>query len=257
MRLVTASNSLLSQSNMQIPFDLLLKLAIFGAILILTWIATKIVGSLISKAVSKLSENVARQAQRLTTGIIWLIGILVGLDQLGLDLAILVLIVSISGLIVIIALRDILSNIASHEVISTYNPFKIGDWIQVGTYFGRVVDIDWMNTTLVTLDNEILHIPNSKITKSTVINRTTPEGIRISIPLTIDRKLEFSDVEKVLLEIGKELGDELTPNSKLEVRITSISGESIKIELLLMINNPAKRKIIISEVLKKANDKFY
>ena len=256
MRVITVALWSLSQINLQLLFDFLLKLAIFGAVLVLTWIATKIIGSLISKAVNKLSKNVARQTRRLTTGIIWFIGILIGLDLLGLNLTILILIISIGGLMVIIAIRDILLNVASHEIISTYTPFKIGDWIQVDAYFGRVVDIDWINTTLITLDNEIVYIPNSKITKSTIINRTTPEGTRISVPLKIESKLDFSSVEKALLELGKELADELAPNSKPEVRITSISGEYVLIEFLLMINNPAKRKIIISEILKKVKDKL-
>ena len=240
------------QTNMQIPSDLLLKMATLGLILVATWIVSKMLGSFVSKAAGKLSPNVARQARRILTWLVWLVGILIGLDQLGLELTVLLVILTLGGMILLIALRDTLSNAASREVITTYNLFKIGDWIQVDKCFGRVVDITWMDTILMTLDNEMVHIPNSKITKSMVINRTAPGETRISIQLTVDDTLDLSDVEKILLEIGTELDEELAPDSKPEVRVTNIDNRSIKLALLLKINNPAKSRLIASEVRKRA-----
>lgn len=245
-----------SQVGVQVPTELLVKLATVIVILIATWLFSKIFGTFIFKAVAKLSQNVARSAKRIISWLIWLFGILIVLDQLGLELSILLVMIALGGIIVIIALRDILSNVASHEVITTYSPFKIGDWIQVDKYFGRVVDITWIDTVLITLDNEVVHVPNSKITRNIVVNRTTPGGIRISIPLTIDRALELSDVEKALLEIGIELGKELVPDSNPEIRVTDIDDHTIKLELLLRINNPAKGRLIASEVRKRAKERL-
>jgi len=246
----------LSQIVVQFPLELLVKLATVIVILIATWIVSKILGTFVFKAVGKLNQNVARSAKRIVSWLIWLFGILIVLDQLGLELSILLVIIALGGIIATIALRDILSNVASHEVITTYSPFKIGDWIQVDKYFGRVVDITWMDTVLITLDNEIVHVPNSKITGNIVVNRTAPGGIRISIPFTIDKVLDLSDVEKVLLEIGTELGKELVPDSSPEVRVTSIGNRSIKLALLLRINNPAKGRLIASEVRERAKERI-
>jgi len=240
----------------QIPYELLLKLAIVGVILIATLIVSRILGSFVSKAVGKLSPNATRQARRIVTWLVWLIGILIGLDQLGLELTMLLVILTLGGIILVIALRDILPNAASREIITTYNLFKIGDWIQVGKCFGRVVDITWMVTILMTLDNERVHIPNSKITKSIVINRTAPGETRISVPLTVDDTLDLSEIEKILLEIGTELSEELAPDSKPEVRVTNVNNCSIKLALLLKINNPAKGKLIASEVRKRAKKRL-
>jgi len=252
MSQITSWISLFYQIDIEILYEFLLKLATVGVILIVTWIVSRILGSFISKTVGKISLNVGRQARRIVSWLVWLIGILIGLDQLGLELTTLLVILILGGLILIIALRDTLLNVASYEFINTYSPFKIGDWIQVGKYFGRVVDITWMNTTLMTPDNEMVHIPNSKITKNIVINRTAPGETRISIPLTIDDTLDFSEVEKIMLEIGTELREELAPDSKPEVRVTNINNHAIKLMLLLKINNPAKSEFIASEVRKRA-----
>ncbi len=213
---------------------------------------SRIFGSLIFKAVAKLSLQVARQSRRIVTWLLWLIGVLVALDQLGLDLTILLVIVALVGVLAIIALRDILSSVASHEAITTYNPFKIGDWIQVDRVFGRVVDLTWINTVLMTPDNEMVYVPNSKIIKSIVVNKTIPGGTRISVPFEVNRTMDLSKVEKILLEIGSELHEELAPESKPEVRVTHISDSLIRLVLLLKINNPAKGKLVASDVRKMA-----
>ncbi|MGQ9551525.1 MAG: mechanosensitive ion channel family protein [Candidatus Bathycorpusculaceae bacterium] len=240
------------QVNAQALYEILLKLATIGVILTATWIFSRILGSLVSKAVGKFSPNVTQQAKRIVTWLVWLTGILISLDQLGLELTVILAILTIGGIMLVISIRDILSNVASREVITTYTPFKIGDWIQVGTYVGRVVDITLMDTILMTPDNEIVYIPNSKITKSIIINRTSPGETRISVPLIIDKGLDLSEVEKNLLEIGTELREELASDSKPEVRVTKVEDHAVEVALLLRINNPAKGNFIASEVRKRA-----
>jgi hypothetical protein len=55
-----------------------------------------------------------------------------------------------------------------------------------------------------------------------------------------------------LLEIGTELEEELASDSKPEVRVTNVDNHAVKVALLLRINNPAKGKLIASEVRKRA-----
>ena len=256
MRRTKLLTSVVSQISVQIPWGPLQKLATLVIILTATWIISRILGGVVSKALGKRTQVVGRQTRRIMKWLIWSIGILTGLDQLGLDLTILLAIAILAGISIVIALRDMLLDVTSHEVIATYNPFNIGDWIQVDRSFGRVVDITWMSTILMTPDNEMVYIPNSKITKSIVINRTSPGGIRIRVPITVDEALDLSEAEKTLLEIGTELSEELVPDSKPEVRVTNVNNHSTKIVLLLKINNPAKARLIASEVRKKAKKRL-
>ncbi|MEM2087957.1 MAG: mechanosensitive ion channel [Thermoproteota archaeon] len=227
-----------------------------SVILIATWIVSKIIGGFSSKALSKLSPKVAQQVKSAVTWLIWLIGLLICLDQLGLELTIVLTILILGGILLIVALRDILLNIVSHEAITIYNPFKIGDWVQVDKYFGRIADINWMNTVLITLDNEIVHIPNSRIVKNMVVNGTASGETRIHVPLTVEDTMNLGEVEKILIDIGNELKEELAPDFNPEVRVIAISNHSIKLELLLRITNPAKSRLIASEVQKRAKMKL-
>lgn len=71
-----------------------------------------------------------------------------------------------------------------------------------------------MNTVLVTLDNEVIHVPNSKIVRSTVVNRMTPGVTRMHVKLTVDDTIDLLEVEKILLDIGNNLKEELAPDSE-------------------------------------------
>ena len=248
--------SFFQQINIHIPIELIQKLAILGVILAITWLTSKIIGKIMFKTTSRFNQNLAQETRRITTWLIWLIGIFIGLDQLGLDLTLLLMILSLGGLMFLIAFRDILSNIASREVIMTYTPFKIGDWISIGKIFGRVEEITWMYTSLTNTDNEIVHVPNSKIIRNVVKNETSPGGIRISVPIIVDRDLDLFIVERKLLDIGDELSEELPQDSKPEVRVINTTEHSVKLVLLLKIINPAKRNYIFSEVQKKAKQKL-
>ncbi|MBO3754255.1 MAG: mechanosensitive ion channel family protein [Candidatus Brockarchaeota archaeon] len=243
--------SLFFQLDVSFIYDFLVKMALAGSVLLVTLIVSKILGSISSKAVSRLGEQVAHQVKRAVSWVTWLIGILVCLDQLGLELTILLIVILLGGVMLIAAVRDILLNIAAREALAIYSPFKIGDWVQIDEYFGRVIDINLMNTVLVTLDNEVVNIPNSRIVKDIFVNRTNPGGIRIHIPLTLENTIDFSRFEDVLKDIGNELKDEFTPDSKPEFRVVKLDGQALQLEILLRINNPAKSRFIASEVLKR------
>ena len=245
------------QIALPVSMDLLLKIAIVGLILLATWIISIILKSLVSKAKGKLSPSMSRQIRRLVTWITWFVGILIALSQIGLDLTILLTLVALSAIVLAIALRHVLSNLVSYGVIKSYEPFKLGDWVQAGKFFGRVVDITWEDTVLMTPDNETVYVPNTKITQNIIINKTTPGGTRIAISIVISNALDISEVEKTLLDISSEVKEELIPEFVPEVRVTNLNTQSVRLALLLRINNPAKGKLIASRVRKRAKEKLY
>jgi small conductance mechanosensitive channel len=244
------------QIALPVSMEILLKIAIVGIIFLSTWIISIILRSLVSKAKGKLSQSMSRQIRRLVPWITWSVGILIALSQVGLDLTILLTLVALGAIVLAIALRHVLSNLVSYGVIKTYEPFKLGDWVQVGKFFGRVVDITWADTVLMTPDNETVYVPNSKITQNIIVNKTTPGGTRIAISIVISRALDLSEVEKALLDIGSELKEELIPEFVPEVRVTNLSAQSVRLALLLRINNPAKGRLIASRVRKRAKERL-
>lgn len=227
------------------------RLAVVAAIVAITWLATKIIGSIVSKALGLVSPKMALEVRRVTSVMIWMVGVIAALDQLGLNVALLLMILAMLGLVVITAFRDIFPNMASYDLMATYNLFKIGDWIGVEEHFGRVVNITWMNTVLLTRDNEMIYVPNSKIIMSNLVNRTVQGGIRVSVPFILNRSMDLPDVERIMLKVGAEMDEVLMPDSKPEIRVTNVNERSMEVELLLRISNPAREEYISSEVRKR------
>ena len=244
------------QIALPVSMEILLKIAIVGIIFLSTWIISIILRSLVSKSKGNLSPSMSRQTRRIVTWITWFVGILIALSQVVLDLTILLISIVLGAIVLAISLRHVLSNLVSYEVIKSYEPFKLGDWVQVGKFFGRVVDITWADTVLMTPDNETVYVPNSKITQNIIVNKTTPGGTRIAISIVISRALDLSEVEKALLDIGSELKEELIPEFVPEVRVTNLGAQSVRLALLLRINNPAKGRLIASRVRKRAKERL-
>src|SRR4029077_2407225 len=95
---------------------------------------------------------------------------------------VLLLIIFLGGIAIIVAYRHILTDMAASQFISTYQPFKVGEWIEVQDYYGRVIERNLIQTKILTPDNEIVIIPNSTLLKRSVINRTRSGALRVQIP---------------------------------------------------------------------------
>jgi len=166
---------------------------------------------------------------------------------------VLLLILFLGGVAIIVAYRNILTDMAASQFISTYQSFKVGEWIAVQDYYGRVIERNLIQTKILTSDNEIVIVPNSTLLKRSVVNRSRSGGLRVQIPVTVDSKFDLKNVEKNLLEIGEEMKTDLVPDAPPQVRVTQVTSQQAHLVLLLRITNPAKRDQLISDV----QEKFY
>lgn len=78
------------------------------------------------------------------------------------------------GLVLGLALQDTLGNLFSGFAIYFGGQFKAGDWLFIETHHAQIIEVNWRSTRLRTIDDIYLDIPNSTITKQTVINYDYP-----------------------------------------------------------------------------------
>ncbi len=80
------------------------------------------------------------------------------------------------AMIIGLAIQINISNIFSGMAINIEHPFRVGDWVQIGTFEeGKVVDITWRTTRIITRMGCILSIPNSMAAESTIHNYDYPD----------------------------------------------------------------------------------
>jgi small-conductance mechanosensitive channel len=76
------------------------------------------------------------------------------------------------------ALRDTLGNVFAGLAIHAEYPFEVGDWIQYDAnpaHIGKVVEINWRATKVITLDEAYVIIPNGQLAQASIRNFTKPE----------------------------------------------------------------------------------
>lgn len=118
---------------------------------------------------SPLLADIAARAMAL---LVLLIGIYLVLQVAGLTrLAVTVLGgTGLIGIIIGLAFREIAENSLASILLSVRNPFRTGDWIEIGEYQGIVQNLNMRTTILLTLDGNHIQIPNSLVFKSVVTN---------------------------------------------------------------------------------------
>lgn len=196
-----------SAKNHAIEFGptLAFKIFIFLIILVVTSLVARIVEKFVKSAVntSKLSFSKLLQDffTKLSSKVVYTIGLLVALSQLGFELAPLLAGFGIAGVIIGFALQDTLSNFASGMMILIYRPFDVGDLINAAGIQGKVNHMSLVSTTILTLDNQRLIVPNNKIWGDTINNITVEQERRVDMVFGIGYSDDIDHAEKVLKDI--------------------------------------------------------
>ena len=189
----------------------------------------KLTRKVVSKAVVsknlKLSQLMQDFFVSMSGNIVWVIGILVSLSQIGLNLAPVLTGFGIAGVIIGFALQDTLSNFAAGMMLLIYRPFDVGDFVFAGGVDGKVSHMSLVNTTIKTFDNQIIIIPNSKIWGDVIKNVTHERLRRVDMVFGIGYSDDLLKAERVLTEIVTSHPSVLrTPEPNIRVHTLNTSS---------------------------------
>jgi small conductance mechanosensitive channel len=229
---------------------LALQLLTVAIIFVLTYLVVRFYRIIITRIVGSVPSGLVASLQQIGSWAIWILGVIIILNTLDVSILLLLVLLSLGGLTMIMAYRNILTDMAASQFVSTYQPFKVGEWIEVQDYYGRVIERNLIQTKILTPDNEIVVIPNSLLLRRSIINRTRSGGLRIQIPVAVETKRDLKEFEDQLLQIGSEMKVDLLPDSQPQVRVAQVTPDETRLVLLLQIANPAKRDQIVSDVQK-------
>lgn len=133
---------------------------------------------------------------------IYTAGLLMILSLLGISILPILTTLGVGGLAVGLALKDTLSNIFAGLYISIEKNIQPGDYIELENgKSGYVEDISWRTTKIRTISNDIIIIPNEKLSQSIIINYAKPvERTRIKIQIPIGYNSDIDKFEKIVME---------------------------------------------------------
>lgn len=185
---------------------------------------------------------------------IWAIALLIILDVFGVDTKSLIASLGIVGLVIGLALQDILKDFVAGMSIIFDNQYSIGDIIEIGGFRGEVTELSLRLTKLKSYTGEVKMISNRNITE--VINYSKAINLAlIDIPVSYDSNIEkvkiifdnlcFDLRKKYSLNEVECVGVQDLADSAIVFRITASSKKLDKFEVARLI-----RKEVILELEK-------
>ena len=148
---------IISKVSMMAP-SLVLAIGIF----ILFWVSGTILKTIVRRKMDEKSPhaNIAKVLAGIVKNIMLIVGLITALGTLGVNISAIVAGLGLTGVAFGFAFKDMLSNFISGILIFIYEPFKLGDTIEVEGKTGKVIDINLRYVTIETENQKVL-IPNS------------------------------------------------------------------------------------------------
>lgn len=229
-------NELLSEKGIEKLTNMLLdyapKLVSAFLILIIGWWIVKFVNRLVKRffKAKDYDETLERFVGDLINWGLKLVLLVTVVMQLGVASSSLVAMLGAAGLAIGLALQGSLSNFAGGVLILVFKPFKIGDFIEAQGQMGSVKEITIFTTKLLTPGNELVVIPNGKLSNDTVKNYTAEATRKNVVPFGISYDSDIKKSKEVLLSIANS-NDAVLKEPAAEVMVTNLGDSSVDLSL--------------------------
>jgi len=171
-------------------------------ILSMTFACSRLAGVFVkfyARSFTSLAQNLARIA-------ILLVGAIVILNTLGISVLPILTALGVGGIAIALALQDTLSNLFSGFYVSVAGQVRLDDYIKLDSgEEGYISDITWRSTSIRSLQNNVIIIPNSKLAKATITNYNLPEqSMTVPLAVSVSYNCDPQLVENLLLDEVKK-----------------------------------------------------
>lgn len=249
----------MSPALLGISKQILLAIVIFSSTVVLSRIAVGFVSLYANKAKGVLPSTSI--FVNLTKLLVFLVGILIMLETLGVSITPILTALGVGGLAVALALQDTLSNLFSGLHIIVSRQVRPGDYVRLETgEEGYVTDITWRNTTIRALPNNLIVVPNSKLASTIVTNYFLPEKeMAVPVEVGVSYECNLDKVEKVTIEIAREVMREVpggVPEFVPSIRYHTFGDYSIKFTVVLRAKEFVDQHLVKHEFLKKLHERY-
>ncbi len=208
-------------------------------------------------------ERVTEPASFIIRALFALVAVIVILENLGVHLTAVWTTLGVGSVAVALALQETLSNFFAGLYLVADRPINPGDYIKLDTgQEGYVVRIGWRSTSLRTLPNNIVVVPNSTLAKAVITNYSMPEDrMSLNIPVSVAYGKDPRQVEKILVEVAQEAArdqcDGLLSYPEPFVRlIPGFGASTLDFTLTVQVRQFVDQYLVQSELRKRILSRF-
>ncbi len=154
--------------------------------------------------VTTLTQNLAQLG-------VLILGIVLTMGAFGLKITPILTALGVGGLAVALALQDTLSNLFAGFYIAVAGQIRLGDYIKLNSgEEGYVSDISWRSTAVRALSNNMIIIPNAKLSQAIVTNFYLPDKrFSASVQVGVSYGSDPERVERILLETAMQAAQDI------------------------------------------------
>lgn len=186
---------------------------------------------------------------------------LISLQSIGVAVAPILTALGVGGLAVALALQETLANFFAGIVIILSRQLQPNDYVRLETgEEGYVTDITWRNTTIRSLTNNTIIVPNSTMSNSVITNYYQPgKQLSIILPARVGYGTDLARVEEVTLEVGREVLQEVpgcVPESEPLVRYNNFGEISVDFSVIMTVREFVDQYAVQHEFMKRLHRRF-
>lgn len=181
-------------------------LAYFALVITITSILSRTIDTIIVEVIMPMADKTDSEfdnqlipvIRKGIKSIIWILGIIIGLDNIGFDITAMIAGLGIGGLALALAAQDSVKNIFAGIMIFLDKPFRIKDRILIDNFDGVVEEVGLRSTRIRTLQGRIVTIPNSTFTDNSVVNVTSQPALKVVLNLGLTYDTDENGMQKAV-----------------------------------------------------------
>ncbi|MBE6949041.1 MAG: mechanosensitive ion channel [Ruminococcaceae bacterium] len=216
--------------------------------------AMKLIGKMLDK--TKLEGTIKGLISVIVKVVLFFLLALVAADSLGIDTTSFIAAFSVVGLAFSLAVEKVLANIAGGVTLAVTKPFHDGDFVEIGSKSGTIEAVNLIYTTIKTVDNKVIHIPNGTMTGSDIINYTEEDKRMLDLTVTASYETPVQLVREALLEAAASVeGILYDPAPFVNVKEYGESSISYYFRVWCKTENYWPVNFAVTEAIKESFDK--
>lgn len=215
--------------------EVLLKMILAGNIIRVCYLAVEAFGSKIQEwaktTESQIDDQLAPLATKTLKVLVVIVGVLIVLQNLGVNVTALLAGLGIGGVALAFAAQDTVANVFGTITILLDSPFKLGDRVKIGDTDGTIEEVGFRSTRIRTLYNSIVSIPNSVVAKEKIDNMTDRNNwIRFRQVVGVTYDANPIQISKFCSELISHLHKDTTVDpTRIVVNLSEYGESSINI----------------------------
>lgn len=210
--------------------DFAVRLALAALILIVGFKVIGIIRKMVRRSLERAEVEITllRFLDALLNAVLLFLLIFMAAQQLGMNTASIVAVTGSAGLALGLALQGSLANFAGGVLILFMKPFRVDDYIVTEEGEGTVYSIGLVYTTLLSIDNKKVVIPNGTLSNMTITNVTTMEKRRLDLTVTIGYQADLKRAKEILETLYTD-SPEIIKEDGITVYVDSLTGNGVMV----------------------------